>query len=513
MKKNQFTQKKFFLSISIAVTVLAIIMSLRFILMGDIFFHTDIARDFLVVEEIIDSGKPTLLGPKSGGIPGVFHGPLWFYVMLPFLLFGNFNPITVGWSWIFLNLVSLFSLYWVSKKLFNTTIALVATSFLALSSTYYTHTLFNPFGAVILSPWFFYFLLQYIRLYSFRYLALSILIIGFIFQFQMAFAAPILMLTVPLTTYFCFKNKVHWHLSAYILLLLPLSTFILFDVRHDFLQTRAIFDYLQKPNLDDFSIYYHISKRLMQAVTENLNIFDHSSKMLQMISFVIFSLLSLKSITDKKYSHRHFFLLFIYLFVGYWIVTLLFRGEVWGFYWWPIKPLYFLFVAAGLSIYYKKHSQIIIVGLLMIGSVLAFSRLPNDLRLIGSDAVSWQFYNNLAKDIFTDTDSDFGYYIFTPDQYGYSARYAMNYNSRLQSSVRSFPYTKKEVTYLIIAPAPDDKPNLNGIAWKKDQVRILKEPIKTMVYPNGYTVEKYLLNLEEQSIPSDPNLISGLHFR
>jgi hypothetical protein len=513
MKKNQFTQNKFFLSISIIVTSLAIIMSSRFILMGDIFFHSDIARDFLVVEEMLTSGKPTLLGPKSGGIPGVFHGPLWFYIMLPIMLIGNFNPAAVGWSWIFLNLLSLFSLYWVSNKLFNSTIALAAASFLALSSTYYTHTLFNPFGAVILSPWFLYFLLQYFRFFSFRYLASSILIVGFIFQFQMAFGGPILMLIAPLTFYFCYKNKVLWHLSAYFLLLIPLSTFILFDVRHDFLQTRAVIDYLQKPYLDDFSIYHHLAKRLMQAVTENLNIFDHSSNILRMVSFVIFFLLSAKTLTVKKNSNRDFFLLFIYLIVGYWIVTLLFRGEIWGFYWWPIKPLYFLFITAGLIHYYTKYSQIIIVGLLMIGSVLVFSRLPSDLTLIGSDSVSWQFYNNLAKDVFTDTESDFGYYIFTPDQYGYSAKYALNYNARSHTSIVGFPYKKKGITYLIIAPAPADKSYLNGISWKKDQVRILKKPFKTMVYPNGYTVEKYLLNLEEQSIPSDPNLISGLHFR
>ena len=52
---------------------------------ADVRFHTDIARDFLVMADIVETNKPTLIGPKSGGISGVFHGPAWYYLNLPFI--------------------------------------------------------------------------------------------------------------------------------------------------------------------------------------------------------------------------------------------------------------------------------------------------------------------------------------------------------------------------------------------------------------------------------------------
>ena len=90
-----------------------------YLLKGDILFHVDIARDFLVLEEIVFLKKLTLIGARSGGIPGLFHGPLWFYLNLPAFLIGKGNPLFVGLFWIILFALSLIIIYNIAKKVFD----------------------------------------------------------------------------------------------------------------------------------------------------------------------------------------------------------------------------------------------------------------------------------------------------------------------------------------------------------------------------------------------------------
>src|SRR6266567_938188 len=101
---------------------------------GDIGFNTDLARDFLLLQNIQDTHKLTLLGPRSGGIPGVFHGPLWAYINLPAYLIGHGDPVAVGWFWIGLIAVLIGITYFVGKKLVNNTVGLVAAVLVAVTS-------------------------------------------------------------------------------------------------------------------------------------------------------------------------------------------------------------------------------------------------------------------------------------------------------------------------------------------------------------------------------------------
>jgi hypothetical protein len=89
----------------------------------------------------------------------------------------------------------------------------------------------------------------------------------------------------------------------------------------------------------------------------------------------------------------------------------------------------------------------------------------------------------------------------------------MNYQKRFYPDKLADPYVKHDVTYLIFAPAPEDKPYLNGDDWKWNDVKIASDPVSVTAYPNGYRVEEYRLTEEEIAIPSNPLMIRGLSFR
>lgn len=124
---------------------------------------------------------------------------------------------------------------------------------------------------------------------------------------------------------------------------------------------------------------------------------------------------------------------------------------------------------------------------------------------------SWLFYFSQAKTIYEDARGDFGYYIYTADQFGYSSRYAMNYGQRLYLKNKAFPYEKKQTIYLIIFPSTN--PFTNERWWKKNQVKIDRNPDKVFKFSDGSYIEKYALTVQEQKVQSDQNLINNLIFR
>jgi hypothetical protein len=493
---------------------LNLLLSADFLIKKDIFFHTDIARDFLLLEDIVDNKHLTLIGPRSGGVSGFFHGPLWLYLNVLAFILGKGNPVVVGWFWFFLYLITLVGFYLIIKKLLGKDQALVGILLLSLILGPAVKGLFNPFGALMLSPFFVYFLTNYLIFFRYRDLLISYLLLGLMVQFQIAFAAPILFLTtLYLLTVLYRKRKLH-HLSAILILIIPLSTYIIFEIRHNFLQTNSVFqDLLAKNKPGDQPLLIFIKQRFIGFFVDGVKLQPFNLIFDIPISLYLFYL-ALKLNTAKNKKIKKFAFLTIYFYLGFWMLTFLFRGVIWPYYYWPFLPLAIAFFLLGKKFVSKKFFYLLVGYVLVLNYYSQLQSQKPYWLSVGKDSSSWQFNLNLAKTIFIDAQNDFGYFIFTPDLFNYSPRYAMNYYQKNFSfDKKSYPFEKKQTTYLIIAPPPDEKPWLNGKWWKENQVGIRKKPVKIFHYDNGYLVEKYILTDEEIKIPADPNLIKDIHFR
>jgi hypothetical protein len=88
-------KKKIAFYFSLSIIGICIILASWFVINGDILFYSDIARDFLLMEDILYNKPIALIGPRSGAISGVFHGPLWFYLNLPAFILGKGNPMGI----------------------------------------------------------------------------------------------------------------------------------------------------------------------------------------------------------------------------------------------------------------------------------------------------------------------------------------------------------------------------------------------------------------------------------
>ena len=139
-----------------------------------------------------------------------------------------------------------------------------------------------------------------------------------------------------------------------------------------------------------------------------------------------------------------------------------------------------------------------------------------------SDVSTWKFNKLVAQKVFDSRENEFGYFIFTPDLYGYSPRYALNYYQKKILEKKVYPYEKKTVTYLVIAPAPEYgkdpnslwyQKNTNSGIWRSNDIRISKDPDFKFVFENGFVIEKYNLSDEETKLAPNPYLIKDIFFR
>ena len=98
MMPRLFRKLSLFQYFLILVLIALVVIMSSYLWYDDVLIHTDVARDLLVVREMVENKQITLIGPRSS-IPGVFHGPLWYYIyLIPFILTHG-NPVLMGWFW------------------------------------------------------------------------------------------------------------------------------------------------------------------------------------------------------------------------------------------------------------------------------------------------------------------------------------------------------------------------------------------------------------------------------
>lgn len=79
-------------------------------------FAYDQGRDAFVVQELF-WGHLKLLGPPVSGVPGLFHGVLYYYVIAPAYLFSHGNPIAVAYWFSFISSLGVFAVYYLAHLL------------------------------------------------------------------------------------------------------------------------------------------------------------------------------------------------------------------------------------------------------------------------------------------------------------------------------------------------------------------------------------------------------------
>ncbi len=209
-------------------------------------FGFDLGRDSIIVLDMILNKTIKLTGPWTS-IPGLYSGCFWYYLLAPFYFLTSGHPIAGNLLMIFLILIQIYIAYKIDKYI---------AFFIALSPTYLTFTtsFWNPYPLPLVSFLIFLILFNIEKKQDIQ--IKHTFLLGFLsslgFHFSPAFSIfyiPIIFLSV----FSYLKRKkikqfVFLFLSFSFGFLLPFVPFIVFELKHDFIQTKSVIKYFLKSN-------------------------------------------------------------------------------------------------------------------------------------------------------------------------------------------------------------------------------------------------------------------------
>ncbi len=219
-------------------------------------FLGDEGRDVIIVRRLLVEGHPPLIGPGTS-VGSMYLGPLYYYMMAPALLLANFSPVGPAVMIAVLGVITVAFIWWVGKKWFNKTAGLIAAGLYAISPIiiYYSRSSWNP----NIMPFF-----ALLSVYSVwkvwregKYNWLIVTGISFAFVLQSHYLGLLLAPTLILFWILTFRNLrliENWKLEignflkkslyGFLIFLGLMSPLLIFDIRHNWMNSKALYAFL-----------------------------------------------------------------------------------------------------------------------------------------------------------------------------------------------------------------------------------------------------------------------------
>lgn len=485
-------------------------------LRGDFFYLADQARDMTLVKDIVINHKLTLIGSHSG-LGGLFHGPLWLYMLIPIFLIGQGNPFIFTYWYAAIPLVTVIAGFIVGRKLYGDLFAVFTAFFLGINSILWGY-INNTIGINLMPLLFIAFIypaVLYLRGNN-KALIAAAFFAGLAFQFETASALALIPVVIFLTL---LRPQIfrEWKIIMYSIgaFVLSLASFILFDLRHQFLTLKST---LQLFNQNQGSKdYATLLQRFLDHLTSLKNtytsIFFSQNTILLILGILIVGVFVYLFIYKRVEERKEFAFLFLSPLLVYLFYML---------YPHPIYAEYVLDLTV--SLIFALSLTFIRTWQTLLGKVLISFFVIISLGTAGQylftlysqpysvDTTSGSYINQkrVADWILEDTkNKPFGYFVYTPETFTYGMDYLFWWKSF--SMHKSAPQsTKLAQTYLILYPPLANDTHAH-IFWIKNTIHTNADVEEKKVFPGNITVEKMDLSHDTQEV--DPNYYQNLIFR
>lgn len=246
----------------IAFAILLIAIFLRFFRFEEfVTFLGDQGRDAIVIKRLLTFEDLPFLGPISS-VGGVFLGPFFYYIMSPFLLLFNFNPVGLAFASAFYTIIGLVAAYFVIKKEVDKSIGVLTVFFISFSMVQieFARSSWNPYLLPVFSFFSIYFLYRLIKTRD----ILSAVLFGSFISFSIQLHYLYLLLTVPFGLVILYelvtvKNRLSFIkliIISFVSFVFFFSPLILFDIKNNFLNARNFIKFFNSPTLVSDSSYW-----------------------------------------------------------------------------------------------------------------------------------------------------------------------------------------------------------------------------------------------------------------
>lgn len=316
---------------------------------GDLFSW--IAKDIIVDHHLRLIGQLTTA-------PGIFIGPLYYYLNIPFLLLTKMDPIGAIIPITIIGVLTIFSYYVVFSKLFNIKLGLIAAFLYAvlLSLAQLDRRVVPSTPTNLWTIWYF-FTIVHITKGRYKYLPILGILIGLIWHIHIALLPALI--AIP-AAFICSKKlptkkQIIFFLITLLITSLPL---IIFEARHNFQQTISLFHNFSSKGSDVTGLYKF--QLVIEMVINNINtlfFMPQSYPQIRILFFITLTLLPILIFFKRKLlSLKELIPLYFWIFgvIAFYSFT---SSPISGYYFANIEVIYLLF-ASSLFFFLYSHSNI-----------------------------------------------------------------------------------------------------------------------------------------------------------
>lgn len=296
-----------------------------------------------VVKDIVVNHHSRLIGQLTSA-PGIFIGSLFYYLLIPFFLLSNMDPIGVTFLGIIIGIFTILSYYFVLSKLFNKSAGII-TAFLQatlIPPIEFDRWIVPTLPTKLWSIWYLYCL---IMIYRGNFFVLPILgfLIGIIWQIHLALLPALL--AIPVALLLSRKSpSIKQILLFFTTFLISSAPLILFEVKHHFMQTLSLINNLTQSSGGENGLPKLI--KVINMVANNIN-----------------SLLQPYSLPENV--RLLFLIILIVLTLIFVIKKAMQRGEVLILFAWFLGVIsFFSFSHSPISEYYFANLEIIFISII-----------------------------------------------------------------------------------------------------------------------------------------------------
>ncbi len=396
-------------------------------------FLGDQGRDAIIVKRIITGEHFPAIGPPTS-IGQVYSGPFYYYFIAPWLLLSNFNPIGLAICVAFFSSLYLLINYFIIKELFDKRIALISTTLLSFSATLIDFSRFswNPNLLPLFTLLTVYFVIKSLQTNKWYYFVFSGAFLSFIIQLHylalFLFPPIFILLMTDLVKKIKQTNNLpvggqgeaikqfNKYLLMFFTFIFFISPLIIFDLRHNFLNSRLFLALFQSSRtslltkIDSFfdSFYY------LNLYSFNINLSKFFVYLLLISLFII-----LFTLTKKRSNFKTFLFIFFLTILG----MSFYSGPKHPHYFGILYPLYYVivsyFIAFSKSTWEKYLMVFFMIGFIFLNfqKYYFFYNPPNNQITLAKN-VAQQIVNNIKKKKFTVTalpekysDSTYRYFL------------------------------------------------------------------------------------------------------
>lgn len=345
-----------------------------------------------IVKDIILDGHLRLVGQETSA-PGIFIGPLFYYLIALFFPMFNMDPIGAIVPITIIGIVTIFSYYWVFSSLFNKNIGLIASFLYAvlLSSVQTDRNIFPSTLSNIWVIWYFYCVISIAR-GNFKSLPILGILIGLIWHIHIALIPSLIAIPAAFLQSKEIPSKKYLKLFIISLIITSLPL-IIFELRHNFQQTFSFLNNFTTFREGPTGLYKF--QLVLEMVTKNINTLFFAPQSIKIFQTPLFVLAILTStillIKKKLLSKKELIPLFAWI-LGAILFFSLSSSNISEYYFYNIEIIFIAILSFWLYVLFKSS----ILGRNILFGILLVILIKNFHFLITQDYYHKGYYEKKA---------------------------------------------------------------------------------------------------------------------